>query len=338
MDQNVKDRLNHRLGFDGDFKFGDWAEQMESAAGFGLNNIYVDGTFGNDSADGLSKSTAKKTIQAGVNVCPAGGTVRIVPRYIAAAVTDPTSYDENIIIPPSKSNISLIGIGSRAQGGIPQIKKGSGSSPLITVRAAGVTIAYLGINGNGSTGGGILIDSDAGGANTKDAFGLSIIGCHFKNCIVSATDGAQGGAITWCANGGSWGVLIQGNRFYKNIADVVLLGTALTVPQDVVIQDNIFSDSASADINLHLGQGSGMNQVNIDRNVFPALPALSAGGTKRFMNLAGCVGSLTRNTFGCINTLTFKKASMGTAAYVPATVLMADNWGEDCTTPFVHTA
>lgn len=335
MDQNVKDRLNQRLGFDGDFRFGDWAAQMESAVGYGLGTVYVDGSFGDDTKDGLTKATAKKTINAGIAVCPAGGTVKIVPKYIVAGATDPTDYAENVVIPPNKPNIKLIGIGGRTQGGLPQIKKGSGALPQITVRAAGVTIAGLGINGVGATGGGVLIDSDG---VTKDAFGLAIIGCHFKNCQVSATDGSLGGAINWAATGGSWAVLIQGNRFYKNIADIVLLGTSLTVPQDVVIQDNLFSDAVSADINLHLGNGSGMNQVLIDRNVFPGLPALSAGATKRFMNLAGCVGSLTRNVFGGIGTLTFKKASMGTGAFVPAAVLMADNWAEDGTTPLVHTA
>jgi hypothetical protein len=334
MDQRVIERLNARLGMDGDFRFGDWASRIDDAVNF-VPRVYVDGTFGDPANDGLSKGSAKKTITQGIAVCPAGGEVVIYPKYITAGATDPVDYAENVVITPDKAGITLRGVGSRTQGGLPQIKKGSGALPQITVQAPGVTILGLGINGAGATGGGILIDSDGA---TKDAFGLAILGCHFKNCKVSATDGSLGGAINWHANGGSWSVLIAGNRFYKNIADIVLLGTALTVPQDVVIEKNLFSDAASADINIHLGNGSGMNQVNIDNNVFPGLPALSAGGTKRFMNLAGCVGSLTRNMFGGAATLTFKKASMGTGALVPATVLMADNWAEDGTTPLVHTA
>ena len=335
MDQRVIERLNARLGFDGDFRFGDWAAQVESGALGAVVTVYVDGSFGDDAADGFTKATAKKSINAGIAVCPAGGTVKVLPKYIAAGATDPASYAENVVIPANKAGLKLIGVGVRTQGGLPQIKKGSGALPQITVQAPGVAIVGLGINGAGATGGGILIDSDGA---TKDAFGLAIIGCHFKNCKVDTLNGALGGAINWSANGGSWSVLISGNRFYKNVADIVLLGTALTVPQDVVIEENIFSDAVSCDVNIHLGNGSGVNQVNIDRNVFPGLPALSGGSIGRFMNLAGCVGSLTRNVFGAAATLTFKKASMGTAAFVPAAVLMADNWAEDGTTPLVHTA
>ncbi len=299
---------------------------------------YVDADIGDDVAyDGLAWDTPFKTIQAAINAAPAGSVIYIAPRGVAAGGTDPVSYAETLVIPNTKPGLSLVGYNTgRTQGGLPQIKKGSGAAALLTIRAPGCLIAGLGFNGGGSTGGGILLDDDGA---TKVAFGTSIIGCHFKNCVgSSATDGRTGGAIQWAATGGAWQVLIKGNRFYKNVADIVLLGAGggVTV-QDVMIEDNQFSGPpSSVDVNLWLG-GNGITGLTLARNLFDALPALG-GSVGRYMDLTACVGVMHSNMFGCVNTLTFKAASMGTAARVPATVLMADNWGENCTTPFVHTA
>jgi hypothetical protein len=299
--------------------------------------LHVDGTYGDDTNDGQGWDSALKTIQAAVTAVPPGGTVRIRPRAIPITYTDPVSYAENVVIPATKSGIALVGYGTgRTQGGLPQIRPGTGVLPAITVRAPGCLIANLGVNGAGSLGGGILLDDDGA---SKVAFGTSILNCHFKNCAGHATDGRLGGAINWAATGGAWQILVKGNRFYKNLADMVLLGAGAGVTvQDVVIEDNMFSGPPDfVDVNLWLG-GNGITGLVINRNVFGRLPEIAAGSVGRYIDLTGCVGVMHNNVFGCINTLTFRAAAMGTAGRVPATMLMANNWGEDCTTPFVHTA
>jgi len=312
-----------------------------------LNYIYpfgttrfVDGTNGADTNNGSGWGNAFATIQAAVTASSAGDTIMIAAKTITAGATDPTSYAETIIIPAAKTSLSLIGVSrGRTQMGLPQIKKGEGTTALLTIRAGGCLIKNLGFNGIWSADStqsliGVLLDDDG---STKSACGTTIENCHFKNCAGStgSTNGAAGGAITWSANGGAWQVLIKDCRFYKNVADVCLLGTSVSVPQDVVIEGNIFSGPAAmVDCNLFLmGGGSGMNGVIIRNNVFGQLPSL--GTQARYIVATGCVGMLVGNVFGCQTsdaggaTLTFLAA--GTAAKIPLTMHVANNWGQSIT-------
>jgi hypothetical protein len=302
---------------------------------------FVDGTNGADTNNGASWGNAFATIQAAVTASSAGDTIYIAAKTITAGATDPTNYAENIIIPAAKTSLSLIGVSrGRTQMGLPQIKMGGTvNSTLLTIRAGGCLIKNLGFNGNSTAGAplnfGILLDDDG---STKAACGTTIESCHFKNCAGSTVaDATTGGAIVWAATGGAWQVLIKGNRFYKNTSDVCLLGTSVSVPQDVIIEDNIFSGAAAdVDCNLWLkGGGSGMNGVIIRNNVFGQLPALSAGAVKRYIDATGCVGMLVGCTFGCQTsdaggaTLTFLAA--GTAAKIPTTLHIANCWGQSIT-------
>ena len=283
---------------------------------------YVD--YNSVNADGAGKTweTAFHTIAAAVAVVDQGGVILIKGKNVAATATDPSSYAEVVSI--TTPQIHLLGVGSRVQGGLPQIKMGSGAVAQVTIAAPGVTIEKIGFNGVSATGGGILLDDDGG--STKSAAGAAVLDCHFKNCVGStATNAATGGAIQWAATGGAWQVLIKGNRFYKNVGDVVLKGTTGSVPQDVVIEENIFSGpAANVDCNLYLAGGSGMNGVIIRNNVFSAIPAL--GGTNdKMLVLTGCVGILTGNMFACEDARTFGAAG---DELVPTTVFMAGNFSE----------
>lgn len=315
------------------------AHSMYNSYGFGTVR-YVDGTNGADTNNGSSWGNAFSTIQAAVTASSAGDTVLIAPKTITAGATDPTSYAETITIIAAKTSLSLIGVSrGRTQMGLPQIKKGSGSTPLLTIQASGCYIANLGFNGIWTADStvsiiGILLDDDA---STKAACGTTIENCHFKNCAGSTavTTSTTGGAITWSVNGGAWQVLIKGCRFYKNMCDVCLIGTGVSVPQDVIIEDNIFSGPAAfVNCNLQItGGGSGMNGVIIRNNVFGQLP--SAGSNGRYIRATGCVGMLVDNTFGCQTSgtggapITFK--ADGTGALIPLTMHVAKNYGQSIT-------
>ena len=296
--------------------------------------MYVDGNK-SASGDGTSWDNAFITIQEAVTASSARGIILIEPKNMAAGATDPGSYEENIVIPATHESLSLIGVNrGRTQGGLPQLKDGATTTQhILTIRSAGCLIANLGFNGAGNTGGGILLDDDA---STKSAFGTTITGCHFKNCKgTTATNAATGGAICWSSAGGAWQVLIKGNKFYKNVGDVVLLGTTSSVPQDVVIEDNIFSGpAANVDCNLYLAGGSGMNGVVIRNNSFQQLPAVGSATNARYIDATGCTGMLVGNTFGCLTantgtTITFKTA--GTGAKIPTTMHVAGNYGQSDT-------
>jgi len=287
---------------------------------------YVDGTNGSTGGDGRSWNKAYSTIQLAVTAAGPGDTIYVTAKDLTDFTGDPTSYAETIIIPAATSNLSIIGISrGPTQGGLPQIKIGAGAVAMLTIRAPGCLIANLGFNGASSTGGGILLDDDYA---TKCAFGTSIIGCHFKNCKVTTTVAATGGAIYTTSAGNCWQCSFIGNHFYKNEGDIVLVGTSNTVPQDWVIRDNLFSGpAASVNCNLYLAGGSGVNGVIIDNNIFPCDPALSSGDENVNCELTGCVGVYSRNMHG------FTGLTMGdgtvTGGVIPTTVFMVANYQED---------
>jgi hypothetical protein len=328
MDATMEERLNRGMQVFADYQFGTWLKNLENrvAPVFGVS-YYVDGTYGYDRNDGLSKLTPFQTIQHAIDTASPYDCIYIKPKKIPVGATDPVDYAENLIIPVEKPGLSLIGfITGRAQGGMPQIKKGSGTAAQITIRAPGCLIANLGSNGGGATGGGILLDDDG---STKTAFGTTIMNCHFKNCVgTTATDARTGGAIMWAATGSAWQVLIQGNRFYKNVGDIVLLGTSQSVPQDVVIENNIFSGpAANVDCNLYLAGGSGMNGVIIRKNSFTAFPAIGSGSVVRFIDATGCIGTLEDNTFADTGTTTGYGVAKAKAD-IPVTLFMSRNYTE----------
>jgi len=308
------------------------------------NTWFVDGTNGSDTANTGSGSWANAyaTIQNAVTAASAGDTILIAPKLLVGTNTDPTDYAETIIIPVTKPSLSLIGVSrGRTQGGLPQIKKGSGSTALLTIRAPGCRIANLGFNGIKSADStqtlvGILLDDDN---STKTAWGTTIENCHFKNCAgtTGSVNAAEGGAISWASTGCAWQVLIRGCRFYKNVGDIVLIGTSQTVPQDVVIEDCVFSGpAANVDCNIYAG-GSGFNGIVVRNCTFQQLPAIGSGVNKRFIIFpTGTVGVIDSCRFACqTNTtggtkITFKAS--GTGGNFPTTVHIMNSYGQSITT------
>ncbi len=189
---------------------------------------YVDGDL---SATGSGKSwdSAFNDIDGNISDLgvSAGDVVLVAARTMSVTSTDPVSYTVNLTI--DVPQVSLIGVSrGRTQGGLPQLKVGGTTTQsIVRVRAPGVSISGIGINGAGATGGGVRFDDDGG--TTYASFGGSVSGCHFKNCVgTTATDGRTGGAIQ--LSGAPWQMYIGGNRFYKNVSDVVLLDTSNAVP------------------------------------------------------------------------------------------------------------
>lgn len=315
-----------------------WDQHVTFTAGVsGANTkgsvMYVDGTSGDDDNSGTSWEEAKATIQAAVTAAGAYGVVFVIPQAMAVGATDPVSYEENIVIPATHECLSIIGIGNRTQGGLPQLKVGdTTTAPILKIMSPGCTIMNLGINGAGATGSGIVLEDDGGA--TACSFGTEIANCHFKNCVGPDADDAKDGAAICLgidsADNAPWQVWIHDNYFYKCICGVTLLGTG-AVPQDIVIENNVFAGpAANTDCYLYLAAGSGITGLIIRNNMFGALPAIGAN-VARMMDLTGCTGILSGNTFACQTSatggtrLTFIAA--GTGAKVPSTVLMTANFG-----------
>jgi len=293
---------------------------------------YVDG---DKSASGAGRSweDAFKTVVEAEAAASAGDVVYVAGRTMAATDTDPISYTENLVI--NTPQLSIIGVSrGRTQGGLPQLKVGSTTtSPIIQIKAPGVLIANIGINGAGATGGGIELYDDGG--STAAAFGWTVANCHFKNCKgTDATDAETGAAIQWSTNGGAWQGLVSGCRFYKNVGDISLPDGASTIPQDIVIENCEFSGPAgSVDCNIYTGTG-GIDGLVIRDSTFSAKPAITSGETALYLQLTGSVGILAHCYFAHICDTTGTQgtfAASGTYAYVPATVFIVDCHGETTT-------
>lgn len=306
-----------------------YPEDIANPLTFNGKYWYVDADNGSDSANtGVTIDKAKATIQAALTAAGTSDVIFVKARTMVAGATDPVSYAETLTIAAGQDRVSIIGIGTgRTQGGLPQVKKGSGSTALLTVRAPGCVITGIGFNGGSSTGGGILLDDDG---STKTAFGTTVVGCHFKNCVGStATDSRTGGAIQWSSDGGAWQVYIGNNVFYKNVGDVVLKGTSGSVPQDVIIEGNTFQGLAtSVDCHLYLAGGSGMASVTVNNNVFAdVLPALGSGSVVRYVDMTGSTGMFSNNyVAGSYTTTGFGAAKA--AAKIPTTVGIAHNYSD----------
>src|SRR3990172_2950068 len=196
------------------FKFGAkvYPQNMISALTpvEGGNVWFVDGDKSGSGAGGRTWEDAFTESDFNGNISTlgvvAGDVVYVAGRTMAATDTDPISYTTNLVI--NVPQVSLIGVSrGRTQGGLPQLKVGATTtSPIIEIKAPGVMIANIGINGAGVTGGGVWIGSA----------------------------------------GGAWQGLLAGNKFYKNVGDFVVAGTSGSVPQDIVLEDNIFSSPAAS--------------------------------------------------------------------------------------------
>lgn len=290
------------------------------------NILYVDGDNGSNAYDGSLPSTAKLTISGAIRKAHSGDTIYVKARKMAVTDTDPVNYAENVTIFKNEnsetlSKLRLIGYGDgAAQGNLPQIKAGSGSSPQLLIKAPGVYVANMGFNGGGATGGGILLTDDGG--STCSAFGTIIEGCHFKNCKgSSATDSRTGGAITWGTGGGAWQSIIRNCHFYKNVGDIVLRGTGGSVPQDILIEGcNFLGPATSVDCHIYFAGGSGSSSISIRDCYFAdVLPALSSGSVVRYVDLTGCTGMIANCYFGGSYTTTGFGAAKA-AAKIPTTV------------------
>ena len=261
------------------------------------------------------------TVQSAVTASAERDVILVVAPDMAAGATDPTSYAETVIIPAGKALLQIIGIASGTkQAAQPQIKIGSGSTALLTVRSPGCLIKNITFNGNGSTGGGILLDDDG---STKTAEGTIVEGCVLKNCVGSgATDGSSGGGVMIGSTGGAWDTLITDCLFYNNIGGVVLLGTSDSVPQDITIANCRFTSSAAnlRDCDIWGHAGSGMVAVQINGCNFGIFPA--AGTKNTYIDLTACTGLLAQCNFAA-GSKTYGAAGN---VLIPTTVGLAGNY------------
>jgi len=291
---------------------------------------FVDGNKSVDGDVGDSWESATKTIQKAIDYASDGDTIFVKPKV--PGIWDPVAYEETLIIPYTTTQLSIIGVSTASvYGSQPLVAVTSGTTPCLKIRAPGCRISNMSFSATGATGGGgICLDDNS---STKSAYGTTIDHCYFYECLASGNLVAAGGAVYWTAEGGAWQLRVLDNYFMACSAGVNLLGTSQSRPTDVLIRGNTFASWVNTQIecDVYLAGGSGAQGVVIDSNYFASVDGI--GGTEaHYLNLTGCEGILSNNMFACITGEAETELSFGasthTAAKIPTTVRMANNWGE----------
>lgn len=240
---------------------------------------YVDVSSGNDSNTGSSQANAFKTIQAAVNAAVGTSVINI------AAGT----YPENVVI--SKSNITLMGAGSGANGNAAPAAPNSTVHTIITggVDPSGIGVALSGTQTNVTVRDLIISGySNNGFFAPANSNNLSLINLQINaNCTV---DGRGGVFIS----GGINNVLIQGCAVQNNGPGVSARGIAIwdNLKSNVSITNNYVVFTSCCGIDLNDGTSSG---VNISNNTLIAGSASSDSAIGVLGMMAGSGANIIAN-------------------------------------------
>jgi len=217
--------------------------------------IYVDAARPDDTGDGTSWATAKKTIQAGINVVDVGGTV------IVAAGT----YDAQVTI---NKTLTLQGAGEDQT----FLKESTASSPVITVSANNVIIQDLEITDDTQLPEGIRIVSGASTALTVD---------HVDFAKLGAGTGANAYGI-YINN--SFADLSVTNSDFVAVTHVTYYRTiGIFAPNNLVLSDFEVSDSTFQTIWTGIYLRSAIDGLDVTGGTF---------GSVQSSDFAACVSGI----------------------------------------------
>ncbi|MDP3034260.1 MAG: hypothetical protein Q8M97_04015, partial [Methanobacteriaceae archaeon] len=248
------------------------------------SSIYVNVTSGNDAWNGQSQfytngtNGPKKTINGGVTVVDANGTVNLADGIYSGNGNNGITIGKNLTIKGQSKDGTII--------------NGSNSNQIFTI-SSGVNVSLLNItiaNAKSSNSGGSAIKNNGGT--------LTINNCTFKNNNASRTSWSNdiyGGAIY------STGPLtIINSTFINNSAygqDYIAQGGAIYSTGPLTIIDSTFTNNSalgSGGSNLVVGGAiSIQNSLNITRSTFTNNMAGSRVGTEGFGGGALYIGTNT---------------------------------------------
>ena len=295
---------------------------------------YVDGDNGSASNAGNAPDASVALPSTAVSKASSYATIYIKPRTTSAAAQ--TYYYDNIVIPVTKSAISIIGAGNTM--GAPmscgsrasvQLRPLDISADMIDVNGPCVLLENMRITCTGSTASTTAVDALGGTTDKPD--GLVVRGCMFENVGQTFGYGSAQGPCAIALQTTSYNT-IENNIFRACMVGVGCHGTW----NHTVIRGNMFCGApGTRDADLWLNQNAdAVNYANIiDNNIFAdGLPAAASGVAKRFIYMqyvtAG-TGIITNNVFACLSDEAQFNES-GTHAVIADNMFCANNHVE-CT-------
>lgn len=203
---------------------------------------------GSNNADGLKWSTAKQTIQAAVNASQPGDEILVFPG----------PYNEAVVIPPSKSNITIRALFADGAGRGAVFIKPSGATALpMTVLADDVTLVNIGCEGKSTADYAIRVGAVVADLTpypeVEDIARFRAYGCKFEGAAVAVRFAGCGDVmlrdceVAWCVTG------------------VDAVGGIESYPTQVFVEDTRFHNVSGT----HVGDGASgkFQNIHLLRNV-----------------------------------------------------------------------
>jgi hypothetical protein len=302
---------------------------------FAADNIFfVDGVLGDSANDGKSPGSghALDSITNAISAASKDAVIYVKPQTTIASAQ--TYYRDNITIPLTKPNLSIIGCG--AGGANPnsytgvQLKVSAATTTgnLITVNGGGAYLENMRLTGNAMTGTGAIVMANT--SATSQPGGLHVRGCLFEAPVAVGTvypTYLLGGCI---ALGSCNYSLIEGNFFYNCLGSIHSSSTYGTQGRVEIRGNSFVGAPGSRDLDIHLRPGASTygSWVAINHNIFgDGLP--TGGSTNLFIKIVGTgSGHLMGNYFASTAAAT-EYGSDGTDCIIPTTYFFAGNYNED---------
>ena len=286
------------------------------------NIFFVDGDGGSASKTGSTPGDPVALPSTAVGLAARNATVYVKPKTTSASAQ--AYYQDNITIPLTKPNISIVGAGNTGSNSGVQIKPLDVATHLVEVKGAGLTLENMRLTLNGGTADlKMSIVHAVNETGVATPAGLTIRGCRFEGdksvpSITSSTDMCSSialGTVNYCT--------IEDNVFYSCHGGIVgQLSTASF--HNVVVQRNIFS-GAPANRCVDIWMNVALAGVMILNNVFADGLPTHAGATiaNYFLYLADAgTGIIAGNYFA---TATNSFGAAGSEARFPDTFFSAGN-------------
>ncbi len=293
---------------------------------FNSDNIFfVDGDNGSVSNEGKSPDSPVALSSTAIGFATRGGVIYVRPKNTAASAQ--SYYQEDIVIPITKPNLSLIGCVpdgcTGAQSG-PQIKPSTVTGHLIDVKGANFYIEKLRLTLTGGTAdqNKCIIHAVNDVAATQKPSGLVVRDCRFENDKSKPSySGTE--AVACIGLGSVRDVIIEGNTFYNVIGGIAYQATS-GVGHMIQISGNIFSSPpAVSDCFILMSTSSEAGIMIVGNYFLDGLPALSTGGYKRFVQIIGAATGLFADNWFATTTDSFTSA--GSECVIPNT-MFGGNW------------
>jgi len=295
------------------------------------NIFFVDGDNGSAGNGALSPDDATTLPSIAVGYSTRGGVVYVRPRMTTASAQ--TYYVDNITIPKTKPNMSIIGAGyegcTSSQTGV-QIKPSVVTDHLIDVQGAGLLLENMRLTLTGGTAATLkcIVNAVHDTSQLYISAGLTIRGCRIEN---DKNHPAFGATTTTAAIGlGSCREVTIENNVIYNCLGGIAMGTTSGNSINLMIRNNFFggvTTGRDCDIAFNLGASYNMCILN---NVFAdGLPAHVGGGYGKFISIVGATatGIVAGNQFAS-NAADIQFGSDGTECTIPATFFFVDNYSQ----------